>query len=237
MKYSKLLVDPTLKFETFWAYTIYEPYLDVIKKMKARSFQYVLIDDFKLPVKGELTNNQKSHSFFIYEVLDLINRNGAENIKGLKLVDKFSVGGREQYLFEIPIKEFPKIISTSNLNSQLNANGILNERVPAWHSSRYPNYPQAIQIEFENKREIQEVGFLPQIGHQERGPKLIKIYNSEDGLNWNEIKRSENICNSSFNKWKYVNLDNSYETRHIKIEILSNCGTIDHVTIRGIKFK
>ena len=49
-------------------------------------------------------------------MLDLINENGATNIKGLKLIDQFIIGDRIQYLFEITLDEFPKIISSSSLN-------------------------------------------------------------------------------------------------------------------------
>lgn len=103
LRYVKYQVDPSLEFRSFWAYTLYEYHQDVIRKMKVNDFNYVLLDDFKIPYEGELTSNLKSHTFFIYEVLDLIEEKGANNIKGLELIDTFLVGGRRQYLFKISI--------------------------------------------------------------------------------------------------------------------------------------
>ena len=237
LRYAKYLVDPSLEFKSFWAYTLYEYHQDVIRRMKLNDFNYVLLDDFKIPYEGELTSNLKSHTFFIYEVLDLIEEKGPHKIEGLKLIDTFLIGGRKQYLFKISLNEFPKITASSTLNSKLTANGLLVEKVPAWHSSSPPVYPVEIKIEFEKEKEIKEIGFLPQIGHQERGPKSINIYSSENGQNWNKIIQNNDICSPSFNQWKYVKLENIFRSRFLKIEILSNCGTKDHVTLRGLKLK
>lgn len=115
--------------------------------------------------------------------------------------------------------------------------GILNASEPGWHAEENPVYPQVIEFNFKTEKTIKEIGFLPQKDNASRGPKLVKILVSKDGLKWQQAAVIDNACSSDSDQWKYFNVIESVDIRALRVVIESNCEDKKFLTLRGIVFR
>lgn len=117
------------------------------------------------------------------------------------------------------------------------ASGLLDSTAPGWHAEREPKYPQKIIVSYKEPINFSSISFLPQDQYlAARGPKDISIKISNDRYKWKTIVRANNICESNtLDGWHKVNLPNKITSRYIEIEIFSNCGDPEHLTLRGLK--
>lgn len=134
-----------------------------------------------------------------------------------------------------------KITASSQLG-EFSPNGLLFSQEPGWHSKIKPDFPQLLMVELNHETVIHGVQFLPQGSHSERAPKHIKIITSLDGYNWHKVAEPSNLCkdigksNGWSPNWRLVNFDQEIKVKFLRIEILSNCGDPNLVTLRGLRF-
>lgn len=238
LRYVTLEIDRSLDFGTLWGYIDYEPYLDVVKRLKQNGFNYVLLEDIDNPISDPtLRNRLKSHTFFVTELLKIIKDRGEDNIIGLDLVGSFNISHRKQYLFRVYDPFQPKISASSQLN-EYSADGLLDAQQPGWHARQNPTYPQTINLEFKISRSISGVEFLPQDGNAQRAPKSIRVKASDDGKSWTTVAASDDVCvANSPGGWHNFKLPNQVKTRFLEIEIMANCGDPNFLTLRGLKIE
>mgnify|MGYP001401797468 CR=1 FL=1 len=238
LRYITLAIDPTLDFGTLWAYTRYEPYLDVVKRLKANGFKYVLLEDLDNPIDDPVRKEQlKSHTFFVNDILEEIRKNGENNIFGLDLVRSFHINGRKQYLFKVSDSHMPKITASSQLDS-FSPDGLLEAAQPGWHAARHPNYPQTITIDFITAQWVEQLHILPQDQNEKRMPRIIEIKVSDNEKDWVSAGSFDNLCLSEDqdrDDWRSVKIMKPVKSRYLQIKILANCGDPVFLTFRGLK--
>lgn len=129
-------------------------------------------------------------------------------------------------------------LKSSSFN-RYDASGLLESTPPGWHSETNPEYPQTLEIDFKQIKSFESVSFLPQ--HQnfvDRAPKNVRISMSQDGQSWRTIASADNICSAnSEGGWHKFTLPSKFASRYLKIDILSNCGDPELITLRGLKFE
>lgn len=132
---------------------------------------------------------------------------------------------------------WPEVKSTSF--NQYDASGLLGSVSPGWHAERNPRYPQMLQIDFKQTKQFDSVYFLPQDEKLvARAPKKVRIRISRDGKSWRTIAHGDDMCSAnSPGGWYKLSLPNKVEVRHLEIDIISNCGDPDFLTLRGLKFE
>jgi len=114
--------------------------------------------------------------------------------------------------------------------------GLLEARDPGWHV-KSPKYPEWLELQFASTRHVATVGFLPQRSQLLRAPKAVVVERSENGKTWEPIATWTNSCDAPDEEWRVHTLGKAIETRHLRFEILSNCGTADLLTLRGLKLE
>jgi hypothetical protein len=113
--------------------------------------------------------------------------------------------------------------------------GLLDARQPGWHAYPPASYPQKLTFYFSQERTIRSVGFLPQDGNTDRGPKTVAVETSTDGLQWRIVSQISNACTTS-GVWSDHTLPQSVTTKRVRLKILSNCGHASLLTLRGVRF-
>jgi len=138
----------------------------------------------------------------------------------------------------IKIVESPTISATSTLDD-FGPQGLFMEIAPGWHAKRNPEYPQTLSIEFKEAKYFDTISFLPQDKtFIARAPKAVRIKTSSDGKLWRTVAQVGDMCSyNSIRGWNKVNLPSKVEARYLEIDILSNCGDPEFLTLRGIKVK
>lgn len=136
----------------------------------------------------------------------------------------------------IKIVESPTISATSTLDD-FGPQGLFMEIAPGWHAKRNPEYPQTLSIDFKDAKYFDTISFLPQDKTLiARAPKAVRIKISSDGKLWRTVAQVGDMCSyNSPSGWSKFNLPSKVEARHLEIEILSNCGDPEFLTLRGIK--
>lgn len=130
-------------------------------------------------------------------------------------------------------------ISATSILDDFGPQGLFIEQAPGWHAKRNPEYPQTLTIDFKKKKSFEFISFLPQDkAHIARAPKTVRITISSDGQFWDTVVQGVNMCSSnSPGGWHQINLPNRTEAQYLKIDILSNCGDPEFLTLRGLKIE
>ncbi|MHB1606649.1 MAG: discoidin domain-containing protein [Leptospirales bacterium] len=137
----------------------------------------------------------------------------------------------------VPKTNIPTIIASSQL-SNYGPQGLIYSSEPGWHAESPPKYPESLIIDFNRTKEIRILKMLYQNGMPERGPRSISIYISNNGRFWIPIENFNNICKvNEKDGWHVLKFSHASKTRYLKIEILSNCGDPQLLTLRGLKFE
>ncbi|GGB13561.1 hypothetical protein GCM10011491_46560 [Brucella endophytica] len=127
-------------------------------------------------------------------------------------------------------------ISASSVLENFNAEGLLYSTQPGWHAQKNPAYPQSITINFVMNKRIESIGFLPQDDNADRMPKHIKIETSENGSEWVTSGVYQDLCASKgADGWHQEKLPTPTEARYLRINIYSNCGNPNLLTLRGFR--
>lgn len=135
----------------------------------------------------------------------------------------------------INIIEVPEVFVSSILDN-FDASGLLSSNQPGWHAQKNPSYPQTLTVDFKGYKQFEKIGFLPQDGHLERMPKNITIEISIDSNTWIEIASTPDLCSlKAQDGWYQKQLISSTQARYLRINIFSNCGNSDLLTLRGFK--
>ena len=133
------------------------------------------------------------------------------------------------------------ILSEITASSQYESFGpynLLLQKNPPWHAERPPKYPQTLSIDLGKVKELRSIGFLPQDGAKDRAPNRIQISASSDGKSWVDITGTRRICKANAaNGWHEVGLDRKIKARFLMINIKSNCGNPDLLTLKGLKIE
>lgn len=235
LRYVTLSIDRSLTFSTLWGYAKYEPYKDVIKRLLANNFDYVLLEDLGESVLDPVSRERlQSHTFFIRDLLSAIDRYGETNLPNLALVKKFKIGDRYQYFFKVYDPHRPLISCDSQLDSY-GPEGLLDSKQPGWHATLPSVAPHFIHVDLTEKRLVSSLGFLPQDGNAIRGPKNVRIEASNDDITWRIITNPANICNANAPEgWHNLTLEKPITARFLKIVVLKNCGDPGLVTLKGL---
>ncbi len=129
----------------------------------------------------------------------------------------------------------PKVTATSQY-AQYGPQGLLSAREPGWHAELHPKYPQGLSVDFQEFRSFSEIGLLSQDDSTERAPKNIRINVSDDGKTWVTAATSEDSCAANAaDGWHNVKFAESVKARYLQIEIFSNCGHPDILSLRGLR--
>jgi len=140
-------------------------------------------------------------------------------------------------VIDIETMVLPKISATSQLR-ELGPYGLLTSMEPGWHAERNPSYPQSITVSFKTQQLLGNIGFLPQDRFLSRMPKSVQIRVSNDGKTWSTVASSDDICITKDSAgWHNVKIVKPVKARLLKIEICSNCGDPEFLTLRGLRFK
>jgi len=80
------------------------------------------------------------------------------------------------------------------------------------------------------------IGFLQQDIHTNRMPKHVKVKTSDDDKTWTHSGDYNNLCASEdIDGWHQKKLRSAVEARYLQIEIYSNCGDNQYLTLRGLR--
>jgi hypothetical protein len=127
-------------------------------------------------------------------------------------------------------------INASSVLDDLGPGGLLWSMQPGWHASRNPTYPQTITVDFIKPRSFSTVSFEPQDGFPLRMPKEVKIGISDDGNEWTPIASASDVCAlDDPGGSRSVKTSEPVQARFLQVEILSNCGDPDILTLKGLK--
>ena len=133
--------------------------------------------------------------------------------------------------------QLPARVTASSQLEPYGPDGLLASTPPGWHSANPPRYPEWVMVDFQASRQIRSLGLLPQNGHPERAPKLIRVEVSADGNAWTSAAGSDNAClPNTADGWSNIDFPKPATGRYLKITILSNCGDPNLVTFRGLRF-
>jgi hypothetical protein len=77
---------------------------------------------------------------------------------------------------------------------KFDAAGLLGAAEPGWHAARRPNYPQWVEIEFEEPQKISRISLLPQDTLSVRAPQEVVVETSTDGKTWTPVLGIPNAC-------------------------------------------
>ncbi|MBV9484225.1 MAG: discoidin domain-containing protein [Acidobacteria bacterium] len=104
---------------------------------------------------------------------------------------------------------------------------------PGWHAARNPSYPQILNVDFGESRSFSELSFEPQDGLPQRMPKEVRIKTSNNGTDWTQMASATNLCAWDGRRSR-VKISQSVQAKFLQIEILSNCGDPDFLTLKGL---
>jgi len=111
--------------------------------------------------------------------------------------------------------------------------------VNAWHAPEKPRYPVAINAMFQKAVKLRRIGFQSQYGtagNLPRAPKEVKIYG---GSSFSSL---EELCAftlefSAGGSWTFREIPKTTKRYpYYRIEILSNQGSQDYLTLQELKF-
>lgn len=129
----------------------------------------------------------------------------------------------------------PRIKASSQMGSY-GPQGLLSQMQPGWHAERNPKYPQTLMIDFHKLQSFGTIGLLPQDENSVRAPKSIRIKVSNDGKSWVTAASSNDICVANASGgWHNVKLTRPVRARFLEVDIFSNCGDQDFLTLRGLR--
>lgn len=115
---------------------------------------------------------------------------------------------------------------------------LLLDKNPPWHAERPPKYPQTLSIDLGKVKAFRSIGFLPQDGAKDRAPNRIRIFASKDGKSWVHLTGTQSICKANApDGWHEVRLDKKIKARFLVINIKSNCGNPDLLTLKGLRIE
>ena len=234
LRYVTLGIDKSLNFGSLWGYTSYEPYEAVVNRLRQNRFEYVLLEGLDDPIEDPISKKQlRSHTFFVHDLLLLINKNGDNGLPNLELIIKFKIEDRFVYLFRVYDER--KITATSQLDNY-GPEGLFDSTEPGWHAERNPKYPQTLTIDLHEPRSVGAIGFLPQDQKPARGPKSIRIEVSDDGKSWvTAAIAGDNCVANAPDGWHDVKSAKQVKARFLKVNIFANCGDPDFLTLRGLR--
>jgi hypothetical protein len=104
---------------------------------------------------------------------------------------------------------------------------------PGWHAVRNPSYPQTLNVDFGESRSFSEVSFEAQDGLPQRMPKEVRIKTSGNGTDWTQMASASNLCAWDGPRSR-VKISQSVQAKFLRVEILSNCGDPDFLTLKGL---
>jgi hypothetical protein len=131
----------------------------------------------------------------------------------------------------------PKVTATSQY-LQFSPQGLLSSHEPGWHAELHPKYPQALNVDFHESKSFGGIGLLSQDNLTVRAPKNIRINVSDDGKTWVPAAASEDSCAANAaDGWHNVKFAERVKARYLQIEIFSNCGDPDLLTLRGLRIQ
>lgn len=128
-------------------------------------------------------------------------------------------------------------ITTSSVSPPYFADGLLEAVEPGWHAAPSAGYPQWIMFDFPNLQQVGSVGLLPQSGYMNRAPRDVVVETSDEGVAWDRVMQVVNACDGSDSTWTYHSLPKQISTYHLRLTILSNCGSAEILTLRGVKLR
>jgi hypothetical protein len=133
--------------------------------------------------------------------------------------------------------ELAKVNASSVLND-FGPGGLLWSAQPGWHAARNPAYPQTITVDFVKSKSFRNVRFEPQDGLPSRMPKEVRIAISDDGAEWTPFAFASDVCELDQARSRHsVEASAPVQARFLQIEILSNCGDPDFLTLKGLKIE
>jgi hypothetical protein len=127
-------------------------------------------------------------------------------------------------------------IAASSILEPWGPEGLLESQQPGWHV-KSPRYPERLELRFISPLRISRIGFLPQSGNVLRAPQDVVVERSEDGKTWEPVAKLKNSCDGPDSEWRMHSLGQAIKAHYLRIEILSNCGVPDLLTLRGLKFE
>jgi hypothetical protein len=128
-------------------------------------------------------------------------------------------------------------VTASSMFRNFGPYGLLTAMKPGWHSERYPNYPQIIEIDLADEKVFDKVGLLPQDNVVSRMPSYLKLSMRSANGAWTEKGVFDDLCNAvGADGWHTLNLDSPVKARFIRLTILQNCGDPELLTLRGLRF-
>lgn len=129
-----------------------------------------------------------------------------------------------------------KVSASSTLNN-FGPSGLLAANNPGWHAATPIAYPQILDVDLGYEQKIKHIAFLPQEGLVERAPHSIMIEIRHSKGDWTEVFQGELDCSQKSEKWRTVRLSSNKDIQFMRIHILSNCGSPELLTLRGLKIE
>ena len=128
-------------------------------------------------------------------------------------------------------------VQTSSTLENYGPSGLTFAANPGWHAQTPVTFPQILNVDFGYTRKVKDINFLPQQGLSIRAPKHIEIEVSDNSRIWKSIYKGELNCEDNSEDWRSVALDKSVSARYMKVNVLSNCGDTNLLTLRGLRFE
>lgn len=129
-------------------------------------------------------------------------------------------------------------VTASSMFKNFGPYGLLTAMKPGWHSERYPNYPQIIEIDLADEKVFDKVGLLPQENVVSRMPDRVELSVRSENGTWTEEGVFHNLCSAAGSDgWHTFTLDSPVKARFIRLTIIQNCGDPELLTFRGIRFE
>jgi hypothetical protein len=123
--------------------------------------------------------------------------------------------------------------SASSVLDPYGPEGLLWSVEPGWHAARNPSYPQILNVDFGEPRSFSELSFEAQDGLPQRMPKEVRIKTSDNGTDWTQMASASDLCAWDGRRSR-LKISQSVQAKFLRVEILSNCGDPDLLTLKGL---
>ncbi|KJU86948.1 membrane protein [Candidatus Magnetobacterium bavaricum] len=137
-------------------------------------------------------------------------------------------------------------VKSSSIFQGLGPDRLLDEDdgIDAWHSQNPPVYPEWLEFEFKERVFFRTLTVMQQSRSKKdpnrtflgRAPQSIALKISDDGIAWKDVLYVNNMCNKYTDERYNLELLSTVVARFVRVEIHSNCGDPDLVTIQGMNF-
>lgn len=131
---------------------------------------------------------------------------------------------------------FPKVTSSSSMNSGYDASCLMSASKRIWHSQSPPNYPEWLEFSFEQPLAVCTFYAQTQDAHPDRAPSGMRL-DAWSGNSWETILAIDETVWEYGGEWKHWKVDRDISASKFRLWIFSNAGAENLLTIQNVYLK